>query len=82
MNQADLETNVANFRAFSILYIIPGTIWYLQEQTELFQVSDGCIKNSNASKTEVVFMVGQIWHYNHHKQQFRSSGHVIFPSKP
>ena len=72
MNQADLETNVANFRAFSIPYIIPGTIWYLQEQMELFQVSDGCHPNSKDSKTEVLFTWEQMWCYNHCEQQSRS----------
>ena len=59
MNQADLEINVANFRAFSIPYII-------QAQCDIFKsrwnysVSDGCTKNSNDSNTEVLFMLGQI----------------------
>lgn len=77
MNQADLEMNAANFRAFRIQYFIPGTIWYFQEQMELFQVSDGCTKISKDSRTEVLFTWGQMRAYNHHKQQSRSLGHVI-----
>lgn len=77
MNQADLEMNAANFRAFRIQYFIPGTIWYFQEQMELFQVSDGCTKISKDSRTEVLFTWGQMRAYNHHKQQSRSLDHVI-----
>ena len=79
MNQADLETNVANFRAFSIPYIIPGTMWYLQEQMELFQVSDSCPPNSKDSKTKVLFTWEQMWCCDHHEQQSRSLGHVTDP---
>lgn len=79
MNQADLETNVANFTAFSILYFIAGTIWYLQEQMELVQVSDACPQNSKESKTEVLFIWEQMWCYNYHEQQSRSLGHFICP---
>ena len=56
MNQADLETNTANFRAFSIPYIIPGTIFKSgwNYSPSLMVVP----KILTTFETEVLFMLG------------------------